>query len=217
MLCAMLLLLAAATPPLCRGLEVEVGRGQELCYHQPVARGETLTVQYEVAAASGHTANTDIDFRLARPGGEAVVVEYRRQAGHHEFAGGLLADGADYTLCLDNRFSLFSAKQVVFSVTVAPAAGESVQGYLREVRDSVAAEYRDRAEEVAGLLLSIRQRVAEAGGLQGRLLVAHQRDLSLADRNLRRVDAASLVLLTLIVLAGLLQAYAIREMFTLKV
>ena len=94
MLCAMLLLLAAATPPLCRGLEVEVGRGQELCYHQPVARGETLTVQYEVAAASGHTANTDIDFRLARPGGEAVVVEYRRQAGHHEFAGGLLADGA---------------------------------------------------------------------------------------------------------------------------
>ena len=217
MLCALLLLLLLATPPPCRGLEVEVGRGQELCYHQPVARGETITVQYEVAAASGHTANTDIDFRLVRPGGEAVVVEYRRQAGHHEFAGGLLGDGAgDYTLCLDNRFSLFSAKQVVFSVTVAPAAGESVQSYLREVRDSVAEEYQDRAEEVAGLLLAIRQRVTEAGGLQGRLQLAHARDLSLADRNLRRVDAASLVLVTLIVLAGLLQAYAIREMFTLK-
>ena len=86
MLCALLLLLLA-TPPLCRGLEVEVGRGQELCYHQPVARGETITVQYEVAAASGHTANTDIDFRLVRPGGEAVVVEYRRQAGHQHQPG----------------------------------------------------------------------------------------------------------------------------------
>ena len=49
----------------------------------------------------------------------------------------------------------------MFSVTLAPAAGEGVQSYLREVRDSVAAEYRDRAEEVAGLLLDVRAALAE--------------------------------------------------------
>ena len=49
------------------------------------------------------------------------------------------------------------------------------------------------------------------------MLISHGKDINLADRNIRRIDNTSLVMVVLVILSFFLQAYFIKEMFTLKV
>ena len=196
-------------------LTVEVEAGGEECYYQHLAVGETLTVDYQVVDTSGDFARLDIDFRLTLPTGEPVVVQYRREEGRHSFQGGKIRVG-DYKICFDNKFSVLSSKLILFEVTVDSedgAAGE--RGGDREGPGELE-EYQQTADEIYMQLYNIKQIVMSAAGQQTRMLISHSKDGSLADRNMRRVDNTSFVMIVLIIMASLLQAFMIRKLFDVK-
>ena len=66
-------------------------------------------------------------------------------------------------------------------------------------------------------LNTIKQKMLKASTLQNHMLIAHGKDMNLADQNVRRIDTTSLFLFVLFVLSGILQAYVIKEMFTIKI
>lgn len=204
-------------------LTVEIGAGQEECYYQPLDVGDTIVVNYQVIDTGGVNARLDIDFRMIKPDGVPVIIEYRRSEESHSFAGGKLMTG-DYKFCFDNKFSVLSSKVVYFDVSVENEESGSLQSYVQASQDNPALdssstleEYQMTADEVAWQLYNIKQKVLKASNLQTHMVITHGKDKNLADRNIRRIDNTSLVLVVLIIMAGLLQAAMIKNMFTIKV
>ena len=195
-------------------LRVEVGPGREECYYQFLGRGETITVDYEVLDTSGEIARLDIDFNLSLPGGEAVVVQYRREDGRHSFSGGNYKVG-DYRICFNNKFSVLSSKLVLFEVIVDKDEEEK-DGRGDKTGLGEGREYEEKAEELDSILFTIRQQVMAASGLQSRMLVWQGKDRMLADRKIRRVNNMSFVIVSLIIIGGLLQVFMIKRLFDVK-
>merc|ERR1711936_1246129 len=178
-------------------LEVAISQGQQECFYQAVEDGETIVVEYMVTYSSGEFSKYDIDFKMFQPGGAPVVIEYRRENGHHRFAGGKLLNGAgDYKICFDNSFSFISSKTVYFIVDVKTESEEE----NKVVRSN------DQPNENEFQANSMKQKMLKASTLQNHMLIAHGKDMNLADQNVRRIDTTSLFLFVLFVLSGILQA-----------
>ena len=134
-----------------------------------------------------------------------MVIKHRQEEGSHTFPGGKIRVG-DYKICFDNKFSVLSSKLVLFSVSVDK---EEENSGLRAKETKV-------QDEISQQLHNIRQKVISAAGLQYKMLVWHGKDRSLADRKVRRVDSLSFVMITLIILASLLQAFMVKKLFHIK-
>ena len=193
-------------------LTVEVEPGREECYYQFLDLGESLTLDYQVLDTSGEIASLDIDFNLSLPSGEPIVVQYRRESGHHSFPGGNYKVG-DYKICFNNKFSVLSSKLVTFEVTVDTEEGED-----REGRSGLGVwqDYQETADELDSILYTIRKLVLAASVDQTTMLVLHKKDWMLADRKIRRVNNMSFVIVSLIVIGGLLQGFMIKRLFDVK-
>ena len=201
-------------------MTVEIGAGKEECYFQPLDVGETLIVDYQVIDTSGEYAKLDIDFKLTQPNGRPVVIEYRRGENTHEYAGGKLPNGigiGDYKICFDNKFSVYSLKVIYFTVEIVNDETKEVEMVFNDVEHFNLEQYQMTAEEVGMQLYNINQKVRKASNLQTHMLISHSKDVNMVDRNIRRIDSMSLVLVVLIVLAGVLQAYLIKQMFNIKI
>ena len=198
------------------GLEVEISKGQQECFFQAVEKGETITVDYMVTATTGEFSKFDIDFRMTQPGGAPVVIEYRKEEGHHRFAGGKLPHGTgDYKICFDNSFSFISSKTVHFFVDIEnEAVVLTVNDQVDQIRE---AEFQDKADDVEMQLYTIKQKILKASNLQSHMIIAHGKDMNLADLNIRRIDNTSLFMVVLFILSFILQAYMIKDMFSIKV
>ena len=192
-------------------LTVEVEPGREECYYQFLDLGESLTLDYQVLDTSGEIASLDIDFNLSLPSGEPIVVQYRRESGHHSFPGGNYKVG-DYKICFNNKFSVLSSKLVTFEVTVDTEEGED----RGRTGLGVGQDYQETADELDSILYTIRKLVLAASVDQTTMLVLHKKDRMLADRKIRRVNSMSFVMVSLIILGGLLQVFMIRKLFDVK-
>ena len=209
-------LLLAAFSLSVSGLEVEISKGQQECFFQAVEVGETITVDYMVSSSTGEFSKFDIDFKMMQPGGAPVVMEYRKEEGHHRFAGGKLPQGTgDYKICFDNSFSFISSKTVHFFVEIEKEA--NVVTVNNPVEQDQEDEFQDKADDVEMQLYTIKQKILKASNLQAHMLIAHGKDINLADLKIRRIDNTSLVMVVLFILSFILQAYVIKEMFTIKV
>ena len=202
------------------GLEMEISKGQQECFFQAVEDGETITVEYMVTSSTGEFSRFDIDFKMTQPGGAPVVMEYRKEEGHHRYAGGKLPHGTgDYKICFDNSFSFVSSKTVHFTVEIEDdtnvAAMKNLEN-LDQIQDSDEFQFQLKAFDVEHLLYVIKQKILKASNLQSHMLISHGKDINLADRNIRRIDSTSLIMVLLAILSFFLQAYLIKEMFTLK-
>ena len=177
---------------------------------------ETLTVDYMVTSSTGEFSKFDIDFKMTQPGGAPVVMEYRKEEGHHRFAGGKLPQGTgDYKICFDNSFSFISSKTVHFFVEIEKEANVvTMNNPVDQVQED---KFQDKADEVEMQLYTIKQKILKASNLQSHMLIAHAKDINLADLKIRRIDNTSLVMVVLFILSFILQAYVIKEMFTIKV
>ena len=212
----MIVLLVTALSLCVTGLEVEITKGQQECFFQTVEVDETLTVDYMVTSSTGEFSKFDIDFKMTQPGGAPVVMEYRKEEGHHRFAGGKLPQGTgDYKICFDNSFSFISSKTVHFFVEIEKEANVvTMNTPVDQVQED---EFQDKADEVEMQLYTIKQKILKASNLQSHMLIAHAKDINLADLKIRRIDNTSLVMVVLFILSFILQAYVIKEMFTIKV
>lgn len=212
----MIVLLVTALSLCVTGLEVEITKGQQECFFQTVEVDETLTVDYMVTSSTGEFSKFDIDFKMTQPGGAPVVMEYRKEEGHHRFAGGKLPQGTgDYKICFDNSFSFISSKTVHFFVEIEKEANVvTMNNPVDQVQED---EFQDKADEVEMQLYAIKQKILKASNLQSHMLIAHAKDINLADLKIRRIDNTSLVMVVLFILSFILQAYVIKEMFTIKV
>ena len=212
----MIVLLVTALSLCVTGLEVEITKGQQECFFQTVEIDETLTVDYMVTSSTGEFSKFDIDFKMTQPGGAPVVMEYRKEEGHHRFAGGKLPQGTgDYKICFDNSFSFISSKTVHFFVEIEKEANVvTMNNPDDQVQED---EFQDKADEVEMQLYAIKQKILKASNLQSHMLIAHAKDINLADLKIRRIDNTSLVMVVLFILSFILQAYVIKEMFTIKV
>ncbi len=212
----MIVLLVTALSLCVTGLEVEITKGQQECFFQTVEVDETLTVDYMVTSSTGEFSKFDIDFKMTQPGGAPVVMEYRKEEGHHRFAGGKLPQGTgDYKICFDNSFSFISSKTVHFFVEIEKEANVvTMNNPVDQVQED---EFQDKADEVEMQLYTIKQKILKASNLQSHMLIAHAKDINLADLKIRRIDNTSLVMVVLFILSFILQAYVIKEMFTIKV
>merc|ERR1712098_36968 len=195
-------------------MTVEILPQQEECYHQNLEQGETIMVDYQVLDSSGEYSRLDIDFRLMQPDGLHVVIEYRRGENFHEFAGGKVMPGA-YKFCFDNKFSMFSTKLVYFQVDVV-GDEKKVDEKDENEQELNLEEYQVAADEIVMKLYDMKNKMLKAANLQTHLTLSHGRDMNVLDRNTRRIDNTSFVLLTLMILAGYLQAYMIKKMFEVK-
>ena len=193
-------------------LTVEVEPGREECYYQFLDLGESLTLDYQVLDTSGEIASLDIDFNLSLPSGEPIVVQYRRESGHHSFPGGNYKVG-DYKICFNNKFSVLSSKLVMFEVTVDKEEGEDRGG---RTGLGVWQDYQETADELDSILYTIRKLVLAASVDQTTMLVLHKKDRMLADRKIRRVNNMSFVIVSLIIIGGLLQVFMIKRLFEVK-
>ena len=212
----MIVLLVTALSLCVTGLEVEITKGQQECFFQTVEVDETLTVDYMVTSSTGEFSKFDIDFKMTQPGGAPVVMEYRKEEGHHRFAGGKLPQGTgDYKICFDNSFSFISSKTVHFFVEIEKEANVvTMNNPVDQVQED---KFQDKADEVEMQLYTIKQKILKASNLQSHMLIAHAKDINLADLKIRRIDNTSLVMVVLFILSFILQAYVIKEMFTIKV
>ena len=212
----MIVLLVTALSLCVTGLELEITKGQQECFFQTVEVDETLTVDYMVTSSTGEFSKFDIDFKMTQPGGAPVVMEYRKEEGHHRFAGGKLPQGTgDYKICFDNSFSFISSKTVHFFVEIEKEANVvTMNNPVDQVQED---EFQDKADEVEMQLYTIKQKILKASNLQSHMLIAHAKDINLADLKIRRIDNTSLVMVVLFILSFILQAYVIKEMFTIKV
>ena len=192
-------------------LTVEVEPGREECYYQFLDLGESLTLDYQVLDTSGEIASLDIDFNLSLPSGEPIVVQYRRESGHHSFPGGNYKVG-DYKICFNNKFSVLSSKLVTFEVTVDTEEGED----RGRTGLGVGQDYQETADELDSILYTIRKLVLAASVDQTTMLVLHKKDRMLADRKIRRVNNMSFVIVSLIIIGGLLQVFMIKRLFEVK-
>ena len=210
----MIVLLVTALSLSVTGLEVEISKGQQECFFQTVEVDETLTVDYMVTSSTGEFSRFDIDFKLMQPGGAPVVIE-RKEEGNHRFAGGKLPQGTgDYKICFDNSFSFISSKTVHFFVDIEKEANVvTMNNPVDQVQED---EFQDKADEVEMQLYTIKQKILKASNLQSHMLIAHAKDINLADLKIRRIDNTSLVMVVLFILSFILQAYVIKEMFTIK-
>ena len=190
-------------------LTVEVEPGREECYYQFLDLGESLTLDYQVLDTSGEIASLDIDFNLSLPSGEPIVVQYRRESGHHSFPGGNYKVG-DYKICFNNKFSVLSSKLVTFEVTVDKEEEEDKGG---RAGLGVWQDYQETADELDSILYTIRKLVLAASVDQTTMLVLHKKDRMLADRKIRRVNNMSFVIVSLIIIGGLLQVFMIKRLF----
>ena len=193
-------------------LTVEVEPGREECYYQFLDLGESLTLDYQVLDTSGEIASLDIDFNLSLPSGEPIVVQYRRESGHHSFPGGNYKVG-DYKICFNNKFSVLSSKLVTFEVTVDKEEEEDRGG---RTGLGVGQDYQETADELDSILYTIRKLVLAASVDQTTMLVLHKKDRMLADRKIRRVNNMSFVIVSLIIIGGLLQVFMIKRLFEVK-
>ena len=193
-------------------LTVEVEPGREECYYQFLDLGESLTLDYQVLDTSGEIASLDIDFNLSLPSGEPIVVQYRRESGHHSFPGGNYKVG-DYKICFNNKFSVLSSKLVTFEVTVDKEEEEDRGG---RAGLGVWQDYQETADELDSILYTIRKLVLAASVDQTTMLVLHKKDRMLADRKIRRVNNMSFVIVSLIIIGGLLQVFMIKRLFEVK-
>ena len=193
-------------------LTVEVEPGREECYYQFLDLGESLTLDYQVLDTSGEIASLDIDFNLSLPSGEPIVVQYRRESGHHSFPGGNYKVG-DYKICFNNKFSVLSSKLVTFEVTVDKEEEEDRGG---RAGLGVWQDYQETADELDSILYTIRKLVLAASVDQTTILVLHKKDRMLADRKIRRVNNMSFVIVSLIIIGGLLQVFMIKRLFEVK-
>merc|ERR1719300_651055 len=191
---------------------------KEECYHQILEYGETIAVYYQVLDSSSEYSKLDIDFRLVQPDGLHVVIEHRNGENFHEYAGGKILPGA-YKFCFDNKFSTFSTKLVYFEVDVVSQKNENrdTNEKFDEDKELELAKYQVTAGEIVTKLFYMKEKMLKAANLQTHMTLSHGRDMNLLDKNTRRIDNTSLVLFVLIVLAGYLQAYMIKQMFTVKV
>ena len=213
----MIVLLVTALFLSVTGLEVEISKGQQECFFQTVEVDETLTVDYMVTSSTGEFSKFDIDFKLMQPGGAPVVMEYRKEEGNHRFAGGKLPQGTgDYKICFDNSFSFISSKTVHFFVDIEKEANVvTMNNPSNQVQEDI--KFQEKADEVEMQLYTIKQKILKASNLQSHMLIAHAKDINLADLKIRRIDNTSLVMVVLFILSFILQAYVIKEMFTIKV
>ena len=193
-------------------LTVEVEPGREECYYQFLDLGESLTLDFQVLDTSGEIASLDIDFNLSLPSGEPIVVQYRRESGHHSFPGGNYKVG-DYKICFNNKFSVLSSKLVTFEVTVDKEEEEDRGG---RTGLGVGQDYQETADELDSILYTIRKLVLAASVDQTTMLVLHKKDRMLADRKIRRVNNMSFVIVSLIIIGGLLQVFMIKRLFEVK-
>ena len=196
-------------------LSVQIEPGKEECYHQTLEVGDTIMVEYQVLDSTGQYSRLDIDFRLMQPDGLPVVIEYRRSENSHEFAGGKLKTG-DYKFCFDNKFSLFSTKLVYFDVEVMNEDKDADPEPSQDNLGLGLEEYQTAADQIWMQIYYMKQKMLKASNLQTHMTISHGKDMNLVDRNIRRIDNTSVVLVVLIVMAGYLQAYMIKQMFTVK-
>ena len=200
------------------GVEIEIPNGQQECFFQAVEEGETIIVDYMVVISTGEFSKFDIDFKMTQPGGAPVVMEYRKEEGHHSYAGGKLPHGTgDYKICFDNSFSFVSSKTVSFTVEIEEDRNVEIMKNLEKVEENDDFQFTVKAFDVENRLYMIKQKILKASNLQSHMLISHGKDINLADRNIRRIDNTSLVMVVLVILSFFLQAYFIKEMFTLKV
>ncbi|XP_050465349.1 transmembrane emp24 domain-containing protein A-like [Cataglyphis hispanica] len=115
-------------PVIVKKYEVRIDTGKEDCYYQYVNAGANFYVSFQVLRGGDRKTG----FEMKNPEGNIIYPwQWRRNTTFHEQS----VNGGYYSICIDNRLSLFAPKHVkLFFITIS---SDQWQQYKQEVEEQI--------------------------------------------------------------------------------
>jgi len=200
-----------------REMTVSVPAGKEECFFETVAKGYTLTVEYQVVdGGSGQLSELDINFRIVTPKGHPLVAEFKKSEGTHSQT---VDELGDYKICFDNQFSYVSSKTIYFEVINENEDEEydDLAGIFDDEEGDYESEYVDiTVSDIETKLKKIKEDIKKAIHLQDQIRVTDLKDRSVMEHNFERVNFMSSFYVVVLMVSGLAQVFLLRSLFDEK-
>ncbi|OCT82851.1 transmembrane emp24 domain-containing protein 5 [Xenopus laevis] len=179
--------------------------GQKDCFFQPMKKGATLEIEYQVLDGAG----LDVDFSLVSPDGELLLSEERQSDGVHSVE---TVDG-DYQFCFDNTFSRMSEKVIFFELILDQLndEGNEQEDWKNYIMGTDLLDMK--LEDILETINSVKGRLTKSGQIQTLLKAFEARDRNLQESNYDRVNFWSIFNLMVMVVVSGLQVYMLRSLF----
>ncbi|CAI4224534.1 unnamed protein product [Auanema sp. JU1783] len=117
-------------------LTIKVDAGKIECLFLPVRKPSYRTIELNYIVAKG--GQTDIDLNLKKPNGQFIVDDKRSRTSSHRLDI-TPEELGDYILCMDNSFSLVSAKTIAISFYLLDGSGNYISD-LEKINSNPAME-----------------------------------------------------------------------------
>lgn len=201
-----------------REMTFTVPAGKEECFFETVAKGHTLTVEYQVidsGNALSQLSDLDINFRLLTPRGAPLVAEFKKSDGAHSHT---MEEMGDYKICFDNQYSYLTSKTVYFEIVNEDEAEDydDLAGIFDDLDDQYADDYEIQVSDIEAKLKKIKEDIAKARHLQDLIRVTDLKDRSTMEHNFERVNFMSSFYVIILIVAGLAQVVLVRSLFDEK-
>lgn len=193
-------------------LTIEVKAGGQECFFSTVKHGETIEFEYQVV--DGGSGNLDINFMMQSPSGVILVSDFKSLDNDDSIVA---TEDGDYRMCWDNSISRINSKVIFLSIRVYRTSGGVDPLQLGDQFDFTDSDIYDMAvQDIQSVVERVRGHLWRARRDQDHLRVAESRDRNLAESTCNHVTNWSLLQLSVMVIAGLLQVFMVRSLFETK-
>lgn len=208
-------------------LHFRIEPGTQQCFFERARAGQMMEILYQVL--DGQHGDLDINFSLNNPKGERIVTDFKRASNSIILD---LEDEGDYSLCLDNTYSLINSKLVFIYVLLEekPLEKGSEEAEVSSVdedgehkEETPVLEWKGTLEDgepyyievgdIADSLTRTLKHVVRARHLLDLYGATKARDGYRATQDTFVVDAWSALQILLMSLVGMLQVYMIKKLF----
>ena len=126
-------------------LTILVPANQRECFYQPLEAGKTAEIEYEVIAGG----DVDINYWFYSPTNRVLQSDFKKRDGHQTLK---LEETGEYQFCFDNSISVFTQKQVYFSLRIVNEQGHNendrvTEAWMTNVERDDLGELQNKIEE----------------------------------------------------------------------
>jgi len=211
-----------------RQYTVDIPAGREDCFYLPdVKLGSTIELEFQVTSVSTATGQLDILCRLLAPSPSTAILFQSDGGSEGSHEENVEDEAGDYRLCFSNHMSTWSRKTVWFEVAVKEEMLDTDDYFydeddylddddleiMRQGNEAEAGFFDMAVDEIKSTMQSVRIQIGKMRHFQMMFGASMNADSHHAISNMEKINFWSFCHLCLILLAGFMQVFMIRQLF----
>uniref|UniRef100_A0A0M3JS24 GOLD domain-containing protein n=1 Tax=Anisakis simplex TaxID=6269 RepID=A0A0M3JS24_ANISI len=188
--------------------------GKTECYSHPIDKPKYAFFELDYQVIGG--GDSDITFYVLSPKGSRILIDVRSNDAMHRVELKEPQNGyGDYTFCFDNTFSIQSEKRVFFEFFLMDESGQFLGGFDEKfsVADEVLRTLDTRLEHFQNVTVSVKDNLNKVERIQRQYASLELSDRKALETSFEMINFWSMVHLSVMVVALLVQVYMVRCLF----